>query len=153
MPDEDSTRVELNEVTIPMIANVRKELSKLLPSYMVPSVYIPIPLTKLPMTATGKTDRQRVRVLGKTYSLPAPSSPDASVSDPILINTEEALRGIWARLLDIKPDLIPMDHSFSEAGGDSIKIMSLAMAIRNSTSTLGYRDWSDSSIACANFPP
>jgi amino acid adenylation domain-containing protein/thioester reductase-like protein len=130
IPDDDGARVELNEVTVPMIANLRKELSKLLPSYMVPGVYIPIPLAKLPMTATGKTDRQRVRELGRTYSPPAPSSSDASTSDAILTNTEEALRDIWARLLDIKPDLIAAGHSFSEVGGDSIKIMSLAMAIR-----------------------
>lgn len=130
MPDDDSARVELNEVTVPMIANLRKELSKLLPSYMVPGVYIPIPLAKLPMTATGKTHRQRVRELGRTYSPPAPSSSDASTSDAILTNTEEALRDIWARLLDIKPDLIAAGHSFSELGGDSIKTMSLAMAIR-----------------------
>ncbi|RYP51310.1 hypothetical protein DL768_003314 [Monosporascus sp. mg162] len=102
IPDGDSARVELNEVTVPMIANIRKELSKLLPSYMVPGVYIPIPLAKLPMTATGKTDRQK----------------------------EEALRDIWTRLLDIKPDLIAGGHSFSEVGGDSIKTMPLAMAIR-----------------------
>lgn len=130
MLDDDSARVELNEVTVPMIANLRKELSKLLPSYMVPGVYIPIPLAKLPMTATGKTDRQMVRELGRTYSPPAHSSSDASTSDAILTNTEEALRDIWARLLDIKPDLIAAGHSFSEVGGDSIKTMSLAMAIR-----------------------
>lgn len=67
MPDNDSASVELNEVTVPIIANNRKELSKLLPSYMVPGVYIPISLAKLPMTATGKTDRQRVRELGRTF--------------------------------------------------------------------------------------
>ncbi|OCK73332.1 putative nonribosomal peptide synthase [Lepidopterella palustris CBS 459.81] len=130
MPDDDSSRVELNDVTVPMIANLRKELSKLLPSYMVPGVYIPIPLAKLPMTATGKTDRQRVRELSRTYRPPAPSSSDASTSDAILTNREEALRYIWARLLDIKPDLITAGHSFSGIGGDSIKTMSLAMAIR-----------------------
>lgn len=130
MPNDDSSVVDLDEVTVPMIANLRKELSKLLPSYMVPGVYIPIPLVKLPMTATGKTDRRRVRELGRAYSPPAPSSSDASTSDAILTNTEESLRDIWARLLGIKPDLIAAGHSFSEIGGDSIKTMSLAMAIR-----------------------
>ncbi|OTA90727.1 hypothetical protein M434DRAFT_397814 [Hypoxylon sp. CO27-5] len=130
MSDDDSARVELNEVTVTMIANLRKELSKLLPSYMVPGIYIPIPLAKLPMTATGKTDRKGVRELGRTYSPPAPSASDASTSDATLTNTEKALRDIWARLLDIKPNLIAAGHSFSEVGGDSIKTMSLAMAIR-----------------------
>lgn len=89
MPDDDSAKFELNEVTATMIANLRKELSELLPSYMVPGVYIPILLAKLPMTATGKTDRQRVRELGRTYSPPAPSSSDASTSDAILTNKKK----------------------------------------------------------------
>ncbi|KAE8419880.1 hypothetical protein BDV36DRAFT_293772 [Aspergillus pseudocaelatus] len=127
MSDDDCDRVE---VTVPMIANIRKELSKLLPSYMVPGVYIPIPLAKLPMTATGKTDRKGVRELGRTYSPPVPSSADTPTSADTLTNTEEALRSIWADLLNIKPDLIAAGHSFSEVGGDSIKTMSLAMVIR-----------------------
>lgn len=124
----DSGGDKLNENTVLMVANLRKELSKLLPSYMVPSAYIP--LAKLPMTATGKTDRQKVRELGKAYSPPALSSSNASASDAILTNTEETLRDIWARLLDIKPDLITAIHNFAEIGGDSIKNMSLAVAIR-----------------------
>lgn len=126
---DDSEGVGLNEETVLMIEYLRKKLFKLLPSYMVPSAYIPIPLAKLPMTATGKIDRRMVCELGKTYSPPVPSSSNVSTSDAILTNTEEALRDIWARLLEIKPDLITADHSFSDIGGDSIKIMSLAMAI------------------------
>lgn len=131
MPDDHTAGAELNEVTGPMIANVRKALSKLLPSYMVPSVYIPIPLAKLPITATGKTDRKRVREIGRAYNPPVPSSSGASqTSDAALTTTEKALRDMWARLLYIKPDLIAAGHSFADAGGDSIKTMSLAMAIR-----------------------
>jgi acyl carrier protein len=44
--------------------------------------------------------------------------------------TEEALTDIWARLLDIKPDIIAVGYSFSDVGGDLIKTSSLAMAIR-----------------------
>ncbi|KAF3492390.1 Nonribosomal Peptide Synthase (NRPS) [Arthroderma uncinatum] len=131
MPDDsDSARVGLNGGTASMIATLRKELSKLLPSYMIPRAYIPIPLAELPMTATGKTDRQRVRELGRSYRPPTPSPSDALTSDAKLTKTEEALRDIWARLLGVKLDLIASDQSFSEVGGDSIKTMSLAMEIR-----------------------
>ena len=119
---------EADENTAPMIVDLRKELSKLLPSYMVPSAYIP--LKKLPMTATGKTDRRGLRTIGKTYSPPALSSASAVTSDAELTRTESALRDVWAGLLDIKPELISADHIFSELGGDSIKTMSLAMALR-----------------------
>ncbi|TVY34230.1 Nonribosomal peptide synthetase [Lachnellula subtilissima] len=129
LPDDETAKVELNEVTVPMIATLRKEMSKLLPSYMVPGVYISISLPKLPMTATGKTDRQRLRELGRTYIPPASSISDASASNAMQTKTEEALRDIWARVLDVKPNVIAAGNSFSEVGGDSIKIMSLAMAI------------------------
>ncbi|KAF9875045.1 putative nonribosomal peptide synthase [Colletotrichum karsti] len=130
MPDEDVDEAALKETTGPMIANLRKELSKLLPSYMVPGAYVPIPFAKLPMTATGKTDRKGVRELGRAYSPPAPSPSDVSVFESAFTATEETLRDIWARVLDIKPDLIAANHTFAEVGGDSIKTMSLAMTIR-----------------------
>ncbi|PLB36947.1 uncharacterized protein BDW47DRAFT_126854 [Aspergillus candidus] len=130
MLDGDSAGVTPNEVIAPMVAELRRELSKLLPSYMVPSVYIPISLSKLPMTATGKTDRRRICELGRTYNPSEPPSSDGSTSDATLTNTEEAMRGIWGRLLDIKPHTISTGLRFSDVGGDSIKTMSLAMAIR-----------------------
>ncbi|KAI0136245.1 putative nonribosomal peptide synthase [Xylariales sp. AK1849] len=129
LPDDDTAKVELNEVAVPMIAILRKELSRLLPSYMVPGVYIPVPLSKLPMTATGKTDRQRLREVGRTYIPPVSLMSDVSTSNVMQTRTEEALRDIWAGVLDIKPNVIAAGNSFSEVGGDSIKVMSLAMAI------------------------
>jgi amino acid adenylation domain-containing protein/thioester reductase-like protein len=125
---DNSGGERLNKHTLPVIENLRSQLSKLLPSYMVPRAYIP--LAKLPMTATGKMDRQRLRKLGKTYTPPAFLLPKMSTSNAILTNTEETLRNLWATLLNIKANIIHADHNFSEIGGDSIKIMSLAMAIR-----------------------
>ncbi|PQE30595.1 nonribosomal peptide synthase protein [Rutstroemia sp. NJR-2017a WRK4] len=125
-----SEGVNLNGQSAQMVEDLRKELSKLLPSYMVPRAYIPISLAKLPMTATGKTDRRNVRELGKAYVPPVPSSSNASAGDAVLTSTEQILRNLWARLLNIKPDIIATEHSFAEVGGDSIKTMSLAMAIR-----------------------
>ncbi|KAI0123358.1 hypothetical protein BJ170DRAFT_660160 [Xylariales sp. AK1849] len=118
----------LEESTAPMIANLLKELSKRLPSYMVPSAYIP--LRNLPMTPTGKTNRLGLRGLGKSYIPPVVMSPDVPNSDVPLTRTEETLRDTWASLLDIKSSLISTSHSFLEVGGDSIKTMSLAMEIR-----------------------
>lgn len=134
LPNHHVAETELDNAIATRIATLRKQLSKVLPSYMVPSVYIPIPVGKLPMTATGKTDRQRLRLLGRTYTPPTPAR-DTIVSCDIQTETEKALRDIWANLLDIKPEEIAAEHSFSEVGGDSIKIMSLAMAIRKNFHT------------------
>ncbi|KAG9529480.1 nonribosomal peptide synthase 11, partial [Aureobasidium melanogenum] len=127
---EDAEEAQLYDQTLPMINTVRTQLTNLVPSYMVPSAFIPIPLAKLPMTPTGKTDRRRVRELGKTYNLPKRQMSSPSSRNNDMTNTEELLRDIWARLLGIDPGQITKSHIFSEIGGDSIKTMSLAMAIR-----------------------
>ncbi|KAK9417247.1 putative Nonribosomal peptide synthetase [Seiridium unicorne] len=111
-----------------IIVRLKKDLSKRLPSYMIPGAFVPV--VSMPMTATGKTDRRAVRQLGKGYTPPQVLSTVVSASQTLLTNTEETLRDVWSELLGIKPDLITTDHSFAEIGGDSIKTMSLAVAIR-----------------------
>ena len=110
-----------------MVEELRKKMSERLPSFMVPSAYIP--LEKLPMTASGKTDRKAVKALGKAYNPLHSSLSKPSVSDNTLGETEQTLRGTWAKILGIKWELITARHTFVELGGNSIKTMSLAMAI------------------------
>jgi amino acid adenylation domain-containing protein/thioester reductase-like protein len=129
LSDNDTAKGEPNDSSGSIIATLRKNLSTLLPSYMVPSAYIPIRLADLPMTATGKTDRKGVRELGRVYVPQASPISDVNCSNPIQTKTEEALRDVWVRLLNVKPVSITAGTSFSEVGGDSIKIASLAMAI------------------------
>ncbi|KAF2443243.1 putative nonribosomal peptide synthase [Karstenula rhodostoma CBS 690.94] len=117
-----------NPATASLMVGLREELSRLLPSYMVPTAYIP--LAKLPMTATGKTDRKAIRDLGKAYSPPSLSPSSTALPDAVLTTTETTLRGIWAGLLRLEPGLVSPGHGFADIGGDSIKTMSLAMAIR-----------------------
>ncbi|KAM7185078.1 Nonribosomal peptide synthase [Naviculisporaceae sp. PSN 640] len=119
------------DATEKMVYALKKDLSNLLPLYMVPSAFIPIALAKLPMTATGKTDRKAVRELGKAYVPQSSNSSSSSSSSGSLTPTESRLRNIWATLLNIShPCLISSSHRFADLGGDSIKTMSLAMAIR-----------------------
>ncbi|KAH6645013.1 hypothetical protein BKA67DRAFT_127245 [Truncatella angustata] len=107
----------------------REDLGKLVPAYMVPTVYIP--LSEFPMTASGKTDRRALRDLGKSYSPPSIMELDEQPPQDSALTEEEAhLREIWAGLLNLDRFLIAPRHSFSALGGDSIKVMSLSMAIR-----------------------
>ncbi|MDK3158298.1 amino acid adenylation domain-containing protein [Kamptonema cortianum] len=91
-------------------AELRQFLSPLLPAYMVPSAFIP--LDKLPLTPSGKVDRQ---------ALPAPD-PQHFLGERSLIApanpTEELLAGIWAEILQI-PE-ISRDDNFFELGGHSL---------------------------------
>lgn len=48
-------------------AGAEGRLAEVLPVYMIPSAYIPI--DKVPMTATGKTDRRRLREIGGSLTL------------------------------------------------------------------------------------
>lgn len=49
-----------------LTAGLNDELAKVLPSYMIPSSYIPI--DRLPMTGTGKIDRRSLRDIGSALS-------------------------------------------------------------------------------------
>ncbi|KAH8889973.1 putative nonribosomal peptide synthase [Thozetella sp. PMI_491] len=123
------TSSQLQREVDPMLTALKEGLVKQVPPYLIPGAYIP--LLKLPMTATGKTDRRALDQLGKAYtpkSLADLSDQESSLT--ALSREEECLRGIWAGVLSISPSLVGPLHSFSSLGGDSIKIMSLAMTIR-----------------------
>lgn len=120
---------ELEEKTSPLIASLKENLVKRVPAYMVPTAYIP--LTELPMTASGKTDRRALGELGKAYT----EARVAELSENTFANSEltgeeASLRAIWADILNLDVATISPQHSFSALGGDSIRTMSLAIAIR-----------------------
>lgn len=109
-------------------ALINQELGKILPAYMVPSAYIPLP--KVPFTLTGKVDRRALRGLGDDYVLPAMRKVEASTEEVKLSDLEVDLQSIWATVLKLDAELIRPSHSFLDLGGNSIKAMSLAVAIR-----------------------
>ena len=90
---------------------LRTYLLRLLPEYMVPSLYVPV--TSWPLSPNGKVDRQ---------ALPPPeagwfarTAPSAAVPRS---PAEEILARIWSRVLRV-PAVGP-DDSFFALGGDSI---------------------------------
>jgi acyl-CoA synthetase (AMP-forming)/AMP-acid ligase II len=58
--DDDPT------VQMVFLTEVDTQLADRLPSYMLPDVYFVLP--QLPMTASGKTDRKRLREIGASFS-------------------------------------------------------------------------------------
>ncbi|KAL3473907.1 hypothetical protein BJX99DRAFT_260890 [Aspergillus californicus] len=100
------------------------QLTELLPPYMVPSTFIPI--SALPLTVSGKADRNRLRGAAmllsfdqmKAYSSVTPSQPKMPST-----KAEEALRTVWANVLKRDPKVIGVDDSFLRLGGDSITAM------------------------------
>lgn len=97
-------------------AELRRFLSRSLPGYMVPSIYVP--LEALPLNANGKLDRLALPdpkpvELQNTYV--APRTP-----------VEQILANLWADILGIKR--VGVHDNFFELGGDSI--LGLQMAAR-----------------------
>ncbi len=100
-------------------ADWREALSRQLPGYMIPAVFLELP--ELPMTANGKLDR-------------AALLRQASADGPMQVNqasprdhVELSLYKIWERLL-LQTD-IGIRDSFFDVGGSSISAIKLAHAI------------------------
>ena len=98
---------------------IKNELSKKLPFYMLPKIYIY--LDKLPRLSTGKLDYNSLRKI-------------ETVNDRSKINAVKAETDIEKYLVDIwvevlKRKNIGTNHSFFELGGDSIKAISVISKI------------------------
>jgi amino acid adenylation domain-containing protein len=101
---------------------LRESLRGYLPDWKIPARFHAIPV--LPVTLTGKVDRQRLDAAMSGGDLPA--SPGAAVSaaspnpdSPTAI--EQELAEIWKTALRL--DAVGFDDNFLQLGGDSISMM------------------------------
>jgi len=95
-------------------------LRRHLPEYMIPSLVTG--LDRLPLTPSGKVDRQRLLAGGG-----APDVPRTPVHRD-LSGTEQRISSIWQRLLGT--DNILPQASFFEVGGTSLSVLSMVHHIR-----------------------
>ncbi|KAK6087840.1 non-ribosomal peptide synthetase protein [Seiridium cupressi] len=102
-----------------------------LPPYMIPKVYIPI--VKIPVSHTGKTDRRRLRQMGNslTYEQLAAMQPSRQEAKKPSMGTEERLQQLWAETIGIEPQAIYANDNFFRLGGDSITAMRLVASARH----------------------
>lgn len=101
-------------------AQIRAQLIRDLPAYMVPSYFIKI--DSLPYSASGKVDRSL---------LPDPVKSGLISKDdfvPPRTPTEKALAGIWSRVLGTGD--IGRDDSFFDIGGDSLSIVKVMAKVQ-----------------------
>ncbi|WP_118974721.1 non-ribosomal peptide synthetase [Taibaiella koreensis] len=96
------------------VADVRTYLEAQLPEYMIPSRFMP--LDKIPITANGKTDRNK---------LPQPGTQERMlIAEDLPSNgLEEKLLVLWKGLLNLPR--ISVQDSFFELGGHSLKAAKL----------------------------
>lgn len=112
-----------------MVSRVTDKLGNLLPSYMIPSAYVPI--QSVPLTASGKTDRKKLRDYGSSLfrNHMVASRPESQETQKPLTKLELQISRLWARALTLDENSIDANDNFFSLGGDSIAAMRLiAMA-------------------------
>jgi amino acid adenylation domain-containing protein len=102
----------------PLVEDLRAELSRKLPEYMVPSGFIC--LDRLPLTPNGKIDR---KALPKTGWQPASASYLAPRNA-----AENEIAGLWRDLLKI--DQVGANENFFDLGGHSLLVVRLQSRLR-----------------------
>ncbi|KAK2746937.1 NRPS [Myotisia sp. PD_48] len=135
-----------DELLLPMNDDIRSiakaletGLSATIPSYMVPHLFIPV--SKLPWSASGKLDRNRLRNMVqelskesiKTYRLTGIAGKRAISSD-----IESKLQTLWERVLGLPKGSVAASDSFFRLGGDSLAAMQLAGVSRTSGISLTF---------------
>jgi amino acid adenylation domain-containing protein len=107
---------------------LRAQLLRVLPSYMVPTIFVP--LAALPLTPTGKIDRR---------ALPAPDPALArGVRVPPRTPTERTLAAIWASMLRVQE--VDAHDNFFDLGGDSLRSLQVVSRARHQGLELGVWD-------------
>jgi len=105
----------------PSVSELRRHLNEQLTDYMVPSAFVF--LKELPVTPTGKIDRQ---------ALPAPNVASSRLEDQFAAPrnpSEEILAEIWANLLGVQR--VGIHDNFFELGGHSLAAASLFVKIED----------------------
>lgn len=106
-------------------ASLRTHLESVLPSYMIPSSWVPLPA--LPLLPNGKVDRA---------ALPAPPLAAARSTAPRNA-LESQLAETWQAVLH--RSAISVDERFFEIGGDSIKAVQIVSRLRQAGLDLEVR--------------
>jgi amino acid adenylation domain-containing protein len=96
----------------PAVEELREELRRQLPAYMVPSAFVL--LDRLPVTPNNKVDRR---------ALPAPELEVAAAYVEPQSELEQTLAGVWAEMLGIEK--VGVTQNFFDLGGHSLLLVRL----------------------------
>nr|QIW91877.1 NRPS [Phialomyces arenicola] len=119
------------ETLRPVLEDLRRALLQLLPTYMVPTLYVP--MATMPTNASGKLDRRAVRTQLNALSITdlqrymSSGGPKAKPSTEM----EQQVQALWAEALAIDPGDIGIHDNFFQIGGDSVAAMRL-VALKSS---------------------
>lgn len=112
------------------VADAKPNIQASLPTYMAPSIYIP--LASVPLTVSGKNDRRRLREWATTQTRQELESYGTAHIKKVHPRTEmeKTIHRLFVRLLSLGPESVGIDDSFLQLGGDSISAMKLVSECR-----------------------
>ena len=117
----------------PALLSIQKRLALSLPSFMCPSLIIPV--WQLPLLASGKIDRSGIALWVEALEEEAVSGIDPSIlTDDVQLRTLSSIEGllvdVWSEVLNIPVSRIGADQTFMSLGGDSISAMQIRAQCR-----------------------
>ncbi|KAI1817701.1 hypothetical protein GGS20DRAFT_582201 [Poronia punctata] len=133
--DQPTFPFEVKTYLRALASGLKQSLSQFLPSYMIPAAFIPV--HRIPITVSAKTDRRRLRQLAT--NLPWNEIMAISSSSPLTFSEKEVMMKSaaememaeeWASLLAIPADMVQPNHSFIALGGNSLSAIQLVAAYR-----------------------
>jgi amino acid adenylation domain-containing protein len=126
-------------VSIVEVPRDLRQLKQLLPSFMIPSTFLRV--SHIPLTATGKVDRQKLREAASRFDKKDFLGLSDSITgfDPTSAILER-LRQVWANILRLDSSVITPQSDFFDLKGDSISAMRLVKACRAAGISLTVTD-------------
>ncbi len=118
-----SAYLELNNPSEIFVSDIRKQLNKVLPDYMIPGRFFLV--DKFLTTPGGKIDRKNIPVALREIHLKKKQSVPQN-------KTEHVLQKIWSTVL--KMDDVGVDDNFFDLGGDSLSAMEIVSLIQEGLS-------------------
>ncbi|OMJ17629.1 L-aminoadipate-semialdehyde dehydrogenase [Smittium culicis] len=134
VPDEKEQKRTDDPSREILIGKIRNYLKQKLPSYSIPSVFVP--MKKLPLTPNGKIDKAALPFpdvpLFRKFNSGEPSDPSKVLPNlSHLKPTAQALAKIWIDLLNLPANTSISNHSnFFDLGGHSILATRMVFRIR-----------------------
>ncbi len=139
--NRDPLLLSMSENTMSFWKTLKASLGGALPSYMIPSLFVP--LQQMPWTASGKLDRSRMSrilsTLSKEETAPFRLATSSQKQAPAT-QGEIRLRKLWENVLGLESESVAVEDSFFVLGGDSVQAMRLVAAARAQQMSLSVLD-------------
>ncbi|RAK76848.1 uncharacterized protein BO72DRAFT_448539, partial [Aspergillus fijiensis CBS 313.89] len=121
------------EATRAVFLELKAQLARVLPKYMIPTLYVPLSFP--PSTRTGKLDRRALRSLGASLSMAQATAfalegtAGGTVAKvPPQTEMERVLLELWGTVLDLSTEQMGIHDSFFQLGGESVAAIRLVAA-------------------------